>query len=446
MADILVIDDENVQRKNISEFLKSLGHNVFQSDGAQRAKSMLKENEYDIVISDMRMKDGSGRDVLDFLRETKSKAFFILVTAYASVEDSIYVLKNGGYDYIQKPVNLDDLERKITNLGEMISAKEELNILKGERNEESREILFSSDKMKRVVEMAERVADTKAPVMVFGESGTGKELVARLLHNKSSRKNGIFVGVNCGALNENLLESELFGYEKGAFTGAQERRKGRFEVANNGTIFLDEVGDISLNMQVKLLRVIQEGEFERVGGNAPIKTNVRIITATHRNIEEMLREKKFREDLYFRLNVVSVEIPPLRERREDIMLLAGYFLKMYNRENQRRIKGFSGDAEKKLSLYDYPGNVRELQNIIQRAVILSKGESIEENDIVIRHQQADSGSYGDSLDEAVERIERRLITESLKRNRDSVKRAAEELKTTERILRYKMEKMNIKGE
>ncbi|MGE3062067.1 MAG: sigma-54-dependent transcriptional regulator [bacterium] len=443
MADILVIDDENVQRKNIAEFLKSVGHNVSQSDGVARTKAILKEQEFDIVISDMRMKDGSGKDILDFMKEVKSKAFFILVTAYASVEDSIYVLKNGGYDYIQKPVNLDDLERKVTNISGMITANDELSLLKNEKKIEEREILFLSEKMKNVIDMAERVADTKAPVMIFGESGTGKELVARLLHEKSSRKNNIFVGVNCGALNENLLESELFGYEKGAFTGAQERRKGRFEIANKGTIFLDEVGDISLNMQVKLLRVLQEGEFERVGGNTPIKTDVRIITATHRNIEQMMKDKLFREDLYFRLNVVSLEIPKLSERKEDIMLLSEHFLKVYCAENQRKISGFSKRATEKLMEYDYPGNVRELQNIVQRAVILSKGIEIEDDDIVIKHMPAPVETGEGSLEDMVERMEKKRIAESLKKNLNSVRKTAEELKVTERVLRYKMEKYNL---
>ncbi|PIP12917.1 MAG: hypothetical protein COX48_05875, partial [bacterium (Candidatus Stahlbacteria) CG23_combo_of_CG06-09_8_20_14_all_34_7] len=262
-------------------------------------------------------------------------------------------------------------------------------------------------------------------------------------HQKSSRRENLFVGVNCGALNENLLESELFGYEKGAFTGAQEKKKGRFEIADKGTVFLDEVGDISLNMQVKLLRVIQEGEFERVGGNAPIKTDVRIITATHKDIQSMLKNKTFRNDLYFRLNVVNIILPPLRERGDDIILLAEHFLIHYANENNRKIKGFSESAKMKLIRYSYPGNIRELQNIIQRAVILSVGPEISEKDIIIE----DSLSIGElpvsSLEKRVENLEKEMIVKSLQKNNHSVKRSSEELGITERILRYKMEKYNI---
>jgi two-component system NtrC family response regulator len=443
MADIIVIDDEAVQRKNMSEFLKSLGHDVTQSDGVSRAKSQMKDKEFDIVISDMRMKDGTGKDILDYLNFVKSKSYFILVTAFATIEDSIYILKNGGYDYIQKPVNLDDLERKVNHIDALISVQEENKFLKRDSSEDSKTLLFESVGMKKVVDMVDKVSDTKAPVMIFGESGTGKEVIARMLHDKSSRREKLFVGVNCGALNENLLESELFGYEKGAFTGAQERRKGRFEIADKGTIFLDEVGDISLNMQIKLLRVIQEGEFERVGGNSPVKTDVRIITATHKDMQSMLKNKTFREDLYFRLNVVNIEIPPLRERGNDVLLLAEHFLLFYSKENSRKIKGFSESARKKLLNYSYPGNVRELQNIIQRSVILTSGAEISEKDIVIQDSKFSVEASGDSLDERVESLEKEMIINSLKRNSNSVKKSSEELKITERILRYKMEKYKI---
>ena len=443
MAEIIVIDDETVQRKNMSEFLKSLGHNVVQSDSVSRAKSQLNSKEFDIVISDMRMKDGTGKDILDHLNSIKAKSYFILVTAYASVEDSIYILKRGGYDYIQKPVNLDDLERKVKHIDEFVSIREENQFLKRDFLDEKKSLLYKSDGMKRVIEIVEKVSDTKAPVMIFGESGTGKEVIARMLHQKSSRRENLFVGVNCGALNENLLESELFGYEKGAFTGAQEKKKGRFEIADKGTVFLDEVGDISLNMQVKLLRVIQEGEFERVGGNAPIKTDVRIITATHKDIQSMLKNKTFRNDLYFRLNVVNIILPPLRERGDDIILLAEHFLIHYANENNRKIKGFSESAKMKLIRYSYPGNIRELQNIIQRAVILSVGPEISEKDIIIE----DSLSIGElpvsSLEKRVENLEKEMIVKSLQKNNHSVKRSSEELGITERILRYKMEKYNI---
>ncbi|MEO0235032.1 MAG: sigma-54 dependent transcriptional regulator [candidate division WOR-3 bacterium] len=442
MVEILLVEDEKIQRKNLSDFLKGLGYSVSEAESVKTAKEFLNRKSYDIVMSDMKLGDGSGREILDYINENKIKTFFILITAYSSIEDSVYILKNGGYDYIQKPVNLDDLQVKIKKIEQIIDVEDENKILK--EKEEIFEFVYESEKMKELIENVKKVANSNANILIIGESGTGKEQIAKMIHSFSNRKNKLFVAVNCGALNENLLESELFGYEKGAFTGAYERRKGRFEIAHKGTIFLDEIGDISLNMQVKLLRVLQEKEFERVGGNEKIKVDVRVISATNQDLLKLIEEKKFREDLFFRLNVITLKIPPLRERKEDIERLSYFFLQKYSKENNKKFKDFSKSALEKLFNYSYPGNVRELQNIIQRAVILGTGEKIQERDIIIENLETQKNlEFSGSFDEMVSNFERRIILDALKKSDNSVKEAANILKTSERIIRYKMKKYNI---
>ncbi|MEO0280843.1 MAG: sigma-54 dependent transcriptional regulator [candidate division WOR-3 bacterium] len=442
MVEILLVEDEKIQRKNLSDFLKGLGYSVSEAESVKTAKEFLNKKSYDIVMSDMKLGDGKGREILDFINENKIKTFFILITAYSSIEDSVYILKNGGYDYIQKPINLDDLQIKIKKIERIIDVEDENKILK--EKDEIFEFVYESDKMKNLIENVKKVANSNANILIIGESGTGKEQIAKMIHSFSNRKNKLFVAVNCGALNENLLESELFGYEKGAFTGAYERRKGRFEIAHKGTIFLDEIGDVSLNMQVKLLRVLQEKEFERVGGNEKIKVDVRVISATNQDLLKLIEEKKFREDLFFRLNVITLKIPPLRERKEDIERLSYFFLQKYSKENNKKFKDFSKNALEKLFNYSYPGNVRELQNIIQRAVILGTGEKIQESDIIIENLETQKNfEFSGSFDEMVSNFEKRIIIDTLKKTDNSVKEAANILKTSERVIRYKMKKYNI---
>ncbi|MEO0236870.1 MAG: sigma-54 dependent transcriptional regulator [candidate division WOR-3 bacterium] len=442
MVEILLVEDEKIQRKNLSDFLKGLGYSLSEAESVKTAKEFLNKKSYDIVMSDMKLGDGNGREILDFINENKIKTFFILITAYSSIEDSVYILKNGGYDYIQKPINLDDLQIKIKKIERIIDVEDENKILK--EKDENFEFVYESDKMKNLIENVKKVANSNANILIIGESGTGKEQIAKMIHSFSNRKNKLFVAVNCGALNENLLESELFGYEKGAFTGAYERRKGRFEIAHKGTIFLDEIGDVSLNMQVKLLRVLQEKEFERVGGNEKIKVDVRVISATNQDLLKLIEEKKFREDLFFRLNVITLKIPPLRERKEDIERLSYFFLQKYSKENNKKFKDFSKNALEKLFNYSYPGNVRELQNIIQRAVILGTGEKIQESDIIIENLETQKNfEFSGSFDEMVSNFEKRIIIDTLKKTDNSVKEAANILKTSERVIRYKMKKYNI---
>ncbi len=444
MAKLLIIEDERIQRKNLAGFLRKKKYKVDEADSISKAKELLNNFHYDLIISDMKLEDGSGFDILEMINGNNLDSIFILITAYASFEDSVKIIKMGAYDYIAKPVNLDDLEYKIKRAINLQNIKQENKILKEVIKKGEGELIYKSSIMKNIISTVNKIAKSNAPVLIVGESGTGKELIAKLIHKNSDRKDKIFVAVNSGALNENLLESELFGHEKGAFTGAVGQKPGRFEIADGGTIFLDEIGEISPAMQVKLLRVLQEGEFERVGGTKTIKTDVRIIAATNKNLEQLINENKFREDLYFRLNVLNIYLPPLRERKDDIKILAEYFLSKYSMENNKNISKISREAMKKLENYSYPGNIRELQNIIQRGVILSDSNILEAEDIII----LDSGiknkvSFNKGLEKTIEDIEKQMIKNALEQSGGSVKTASEKLKITERILRYKMKKYEI---
>ncbi|MCK9410179.1 MAG: sigma-54 dependent transcriptional regulator, partial [Bacteroidetes bacterium] len=375
----------------------------------------------------------------------------VVMTAYGTIEHAVAAMRAGAYDYISKPIDLDALELLINRLRERQNLISENKLLKEQLAEKFsfKGIISQSSKMQQVMLTASRVAGTKAPVLIRGESGTGKELIARAVHFTSARKDKPFVAVNCAALNENLLESELFGHEKGAFTGAEKQRRGRFELADGGTLFLDEIGDISSATQVRLLRVLQEHTFERVGGSETITVDVRLIAATHKNLETAISEGKFREDLYYRLNVVTIEIPPLRERREDIQLLLEHFLLQYSKEHKRKKLSFSKEAWEHLVRYDYPGNVRELENIVQRSVILSRSDIITTDDLplVVRSTAKESTlkptSQG-SFEEQIETMEKELIFEALRTSGNNQSKAAEQIGISERTLRYKLKKWGVK--
>lgn len=441
MSRLLLVEDEKVQRENLSEYLRENDYQVITAEGVTEALNSIKNNVFDIVVSDIKLKDGNGREILEFVTGNNPETVFIAVTAYASVEEGVKLIKDGAYDYISKPVNLDDLDNKIQRALSYSSVKRE-NVYLRDRIERDEQIVYKSQAIDDILKLARKTANAEAPVLISGESGTGKELIAGFVHKKSSRAGNVFMAVNCGALNENLLESELFGHEKGAFTGAVSRKPGRFETAHGGTIFLDEIGDISPAMQVKLLRVIQEGEFERVGGTKTLKTDVRIIAATNRDIEAMIEEGAFREDLYYRLNVLNITIPPLRQRKEDIEVLTEYFIEKYSYENNKKPKSIDSSGMEKLKSYSYPGNVRELQNIIQRAVILSENETLTDDDFILSESLQNTRKTG-NLEEAVENLERRMIQNALEANRHSVPDSAQALSITERQLRYKMKKYDI---
>ena len=451
---LLIVDDEKAQRQVLLGDLKSRGYKVLEADSAETALDIVRKNLIDVILTDLKMPGASGIDLLTNLKEINPEISVVIMTAYASVETAVQALKNGAYDFITKPYNLDEIELVIKRIIEKNNLKSELKFLK-EQLESSNKlegVITNSFKMKRIIDVAARVAASKASVLILGESGTGKEVLARSIHYASKRKDKLFVPVNCAALNENLLESELFGHEKGAFTGAEKMHKGRFEIADEGTIFLDEIGDLPMHLQVKLLRVLQEGQFERVGGANTIKVDVRVISATNKNIEDLIKEGKFREDLFYRLNVVNIQLPPLRERKEDISILISEFLKKYLKETDKTNLEFSKEALDLLMKYNYPGNIRELENIVHHSIVLSRNEIISTEDLPIGIKTPGSEKdldscfeEGTSLTEKVELLERTLITSALKKTSGNQTAAAKLLGISERNLRYRLEKWGVKG-
>ena len=376
-----------------------------------------------------------------------------MMTAYGTVETAVSAMKEGAYDYLTKPIDLDELLLMVQRIEKEVGLDRENRALKEQLREKFKVdfIISTSRRLEEALNLAGRVAQSQATVLILGESGTGKELIARAIHYSSPRADKPFVKVNCATLPENLLESELFGHEKGAFTGAAARRVGRFEQADQGSIFLDEIGDLSPSLQMKLLRVLQEKEFERVGSNQTIKSDVRVIAATNRNLEESIKKGAFREDLYYRLNVVTISLPPLRERKEDIPLLVEHFLEKYNRENKKAVTSLSKEAKDLLLQYDYPGNVRELENFIERAVVLCRGDTLTVQDLPLNLRQSKAEAAlggargGRNLPEALEEIERQWIVRALERSGGVQTKAAEELGISERVLRYKMKKYGLNG-
>ena len=397
-AKILVVDDEAIIRDSLRDWMTDVGHQVFSAENGQQALQIIQKEKPEIVITDLVMPGIDGLELLRRAKQISPDVQVIIITAYGSVPTAIQAMREGAYDYIEKPFCPEKAELLIEKLVERQALLEE-NVSLRQKLEERysfENIIAKSAKMQRVIDIIKVVAKSNATVLITGESGTGKELVARAIHTQSYRRDKPFIAVSCAALPESLLESELFGHEKGAFTGAYAQRKGKFEIADKGTLFLDEIGEMSPNIQVHLLRVLEEKEFTRVGGNEPIKVDVRLITATNKDVKKAIAAGQFREDLYYRLNVVSIELPPLRERGEDVPLLAEYFLRKFARENQKKTAGFSPEANSFLLKYDWPGNVRELENAIERAVILTKNSYVEVEDLaqenlLTAHRQVTSG-------------------------------------------------------
>jgi DNA-binding NtrC family response regulator len=449
---ILIVDDEAGQRKVLAGYLRKKHRVVFEASSAQEAVTRLREERIDIVLTDFRMPGMTGYDLLKEVRTINPEAAVVIMTAFGTVEGAVEAMRAGAYDYLTKPIDLDELDLLIKRIVERRMLLSENRLLKEElaTRFSFEGIVSQSEAMEKVLSTAARVAPSRASVLVRGESGTGKELIAKAIHHASPRKDRPFVAVNCAALNENLLESELFGHERGAFTGADRQRRGRFELADGGTLFLDEIGDIPSSTQVRLLRVLQEHEFERVGGAEAITVDVRVIAATNKNLEDAIREGRFREDLFYRLNVVSIEIPPLRERRDDIPPTLDHFLRLYGNEHRPGGITFSREAWNLLLRYDYPGNVRELQNIIQRAVILSRGNTIrmEELPEIVRglkpEGELDAPDVPKTLPMEVEKLEKEMLFEALRIAGGNQSRAARELGISERNLRYRLKKWRIK--
>jgi len=446
---ILVVDDEASQRELVSGYLKKQGFEVFTAAGGEQALELFRQAPMELILTDQRMPGLSGLDLLKAAREINPETQVIVMTAYGSVETAVAAMRDGAADYVAKPLNLEELRQKIQRIVEQHRLYAENRALREELKSRHRieGIIGESGQMVEVISLVQRVAASEATVLIRGESGTGKELIAKAIHYASPRAPRPLVRVNCAALPENLLESELFGHEKGSFTGAIATRKGRFELADTGTLFLDEIGDLPLHLQAKLLRVLQEREFERVGSSQPIKVNVRILSATHRDLESLMRAGQFRDDLYYRLNVVTILLPPLRERRQDLPPLMDHFLKLFAAKNGKSLRGFSRAARDALLRYDYPGNVRELENLIERAVVLCRGDVIDRGDLPLMVDEPDAPSEAQTqLTAAVEGLERRMIRGALKRANGVQTRAAELLGVTERALRYKLKKYGLQGE
>jgi two-component system NtrC family response regulator len=447
---ILVVDDEAAQRELIGGFLKKQGHGVLLAAGGAEALARVRETQVDLVLSDFKMPGMSGVDLLQGVKAVNPEIPFILMTAYGTVETAVQAMKDGAVDYLTKPLDLEELLLRIGRVSEQMRLQTAVRDLQAHLVERHRleGIIGESGRMQEVLALVKQVAPSGATVLIRGESGTGKELIARAIHFNSPRAKGPLVSLNCAALPEHLLESELFGHEKGAFTGALGQRQGRFELADGGSIFLDEIGDLSPALQVKLLRVLQERRFERLGGTRTVSVDVRIVAATHRDLEGAIKTGAFREDLYYRLNVVTIQIPPLRERREDIPPLLEHFLRTFAQKDKREVTGLTAAARDALMRYDYPGNVRELENIVERAVLLTRGKVIDLGDLPVALRPGERGPVGPEtrhLPDLLASIEQQAIRAALDRHGWVQTQAARELGISERVLRYKMRKHGLES-
>ena len=447
---IVVVDDEPAQRELIGGFLTKQGHEVFPAGSGAEALAHVQDRQVDLVLSDCRMPGMSGPDLLQKIKAVNPEIPLILMTAYGTVETAVQAMKDGAADYLTKPLDLEELLVRVGRVTEQARLKSEVRELQRQLVERHRldGIIGESGRMQEVLALVTRVAPSDATVLIRGESGIGKELIARAIHFNSRRAAGPLVSLNCAALPEQLLESELFGHERGAFTGAVAQRKGRFEQADGGTIFLDEIGDLSPTLQVKLLRVLQEREFERVGGNKTLGMDVRVLAATHRDLEQAMRDGRFREDFYYRLNVVTIQIPPLRDRREDIPLLLDHFLRKFAEKNRRDVTGLTAAARDAFLKYDYPGNIRELENLVERAVLLCRGRVIDLEDLPAAVRPGERSSdqpESRRLPDILGHIERQTIREALERCGGVQTQAAEVLGISERVLRYKMKKYGLES-
>ncbi len=445
---ILVVDDEPAQRELVAGYLKKQGFDVKLAGSGEIALDFFRQESFDMILTDQKMPNMSGLDLLEAIRKINPETAIIVMTAYGSIEAAVSSIKGGATDYVTKPLNLEELLYRIRQVSErhrLLAENRELREALQTRHR-IEGIIGESGRMLEVISLVRRVAPSEATVLIRGESGTGKELIAKAIHYASPRASGPLIRVNCAALPETLLASELFGHEKGAFTGALATRKGRFELADGGTLFLDEIGDLPQHLQAKLLRVIQEREFERVGSSYPIRVNVRLLAATHRPIEALMKAGQFREDLYYRLNVVAVVLPPLRERRQDLPLLIDHFVRIFAEKNGKTIRGLTHEARNILLRYDYPGNVRELENLLERAIVVTRDDVIGKGDLPLTVQEPEGEQSKEAgLTVAVERLERQMIRQAMAESAGIQTHAAELLGISERALRYKLRKYGFRG-
>jgi two-component system response regulator AtoC len=451
---ILVVDDEESVRKLLTAVLKREGYHVESAADGQEAMEKFCTVKPHVILMDIRMPVMDGIAAFKEMKKKQQNVTVILMTAFAAVETAVEAIKLGAFDYLIKPFDIEEVTLLVNRAIQIQRMEKEITVLHRKLNDSYHinKVLTNSPKMEELYRVIDKVAQSNASVLITGESGTGKELIANTIHYNSLRRKGPFIKINCSALPEGLLESELFGHEKGAFTGALTKRAGRFEQADKGTLFLDEIGEISTTLQVKLLRVLQEREFERVGGNETVKIDIRVIAATNRNLEEMVKNGQFRQDLYYRMNVVCLNAVPLRERKEDIRLLADHFLQKFSSENDREILSFDGEATTALEEHDWPGNVRELINVIERTVIMSTGSVIFREDLPeYLHKTSGAGRNefekrsfsGHTLKEMIKEEECKLIRQALLNNKGNKMKTAKELGISRRALIYKTQEYGI---
>ena len=449
---ILLVDDEPRILELLSVALENEGYQVLEADNGKEALAQFKKEKPQVVLLDIRMPDMDGLEVLRQIKESNQTSSVIMMSAYGAMETVLQAIKRGAYDYLTKPVDLEKVKVLVKRTLEAQKLAQEVESLRSKVEEKYQleNIVGKHLRMFEVYKMIGRVMDNKATVLIVGKTGTGKEVVARAIHFNGLLKDEPFVAIDCASLPSDLLESELFGHEKGAFTGAIAQKKGRFELANKGTLFLDEIGNLALATQVKLLRFLQEKRIERVGGTKPIKLDVRIIAASNLDLEKAVKEGSFREDLYYRLNVVAIPLPPLRERRDDIPLLVEHFLQKFKSESKEKVKYVAPETMDLLMRYDWPGNVRELENVVERAIVIGKTEAILVEDLPLGIQKVASESGLDispkklSFEQRVENFEKKLIVDALEKTNWVQTRAAELLATSRSILKYKMKKYGIK--
>ncbi|MBI5967958.1 MAG: sigma-54-dependent Fis family transcriptional regulator [Deltaproteobacteria bacterium] len=451
MAKILVVDDELSMRQFLEILLKKEGHEVTCAVEGQEGLSRFQANSYDLLISDIKMPKMDGLELLRKVKEHQPDAVMIMITAYASPEDAIAAMKAGAYDYLTKPFKLREIKAVIRHALAKVATRESQEAPAGIFYD----LVGHSPGMLKIYDLIKQVGGTKTNVLISGESGTGKELVARAIHQLSPRASQPFVTINCSAIPDSLMESELFGHAKGAFTGAVAHKKGLFEIAHGGTVFLDEIGDLSSFIQVKLLRVIQEREFIPVGDTKTVSVDVRLVSATNKDLEQEIIQGRFREDLYFRLNVVPLHLPPLRERREDIPLLAQYFLEKYSQELEKDVRSISSYALNTLMEYNFPGNIRELENIIERSVAMENSNIILPESLVLSEFKKEGKKKelpsiqitpaGLDLEKELGELEKDLILQALHLSNGVIKKAAELLNLSFRAMRWKIQKYNLRG-
>ncbi|MBN2568578.1 MAG: sigma-54-dependent Fis family transcriptional regulator [Deltaproteobacteria bacterium] len=442
---VLVVDDDSAHRTMLRKLLSGWGYDISEADDGESAIEQVQNHPFDLVLIDIRMIRMSGLEALPKIKSINPAIPVIIMTAYSSVETAVDALKKGAYDYLTKPLDFDELKLAMERAMEHKQLKEENRLLKeslGARFD-SLNIIGHSHPMIKLLEMVEQVAPSDATVLITGESGTGKELIAGALHFNSTRSGGPFIKLNCSAITETLLESELFGHEKGAFTGAERLKEGKFRLADGGSIFLDEVSEMPLTMQVKLLRVLQEREITRVGGEKVFTVDVRVIAATNKDLKEAVQSGQFREDLFYRINVVNLTVPPLRERKEDIPLLAQHFLKVFSEKNKKEIKGFTPHAMDRLIKYDWPGNIREMMNSIERAVVLSRSKYLDKSDLPLINEEEsrDDPTIADNL--PLEEVERISIIKTLEQSKGNKSETARRLGITRRTLHKKLKKYGM---